>query len=105
MRSAPGTKRQPEPDTIGATGNSGGTLIQPSPSGVMLKTPAAGLLIHTGITSMNGGTAIGRMNEPMLVGAIRPAVTFVQLPVGAPPAPVAIVSNRYSTSGAPSTTD
>src|SRR3954471_24195701 len=99
IRSEPGTKRQPDPGTIGATGNSGGTLIQPSPSGVMLKTPDAGLLIHTGITSTNGGAAIGRVNEPMLVAVIWPAVTAVQPPVGAPLSSVATVSNRYSISG------
>ena len=54
---------------------------------------------------MNGGPTIGRMNEPMLVAAILPASTFVQLPVGVPVALVAIVSNRYSISGAPSTTE
>ena len=105
IRSLPGTNRQPEPVTIGGTGNIGGTLIQPSASGVMLKTPDDGLLTHTGTTSMNGGKKIGRMNEPMLVAAIWPASTFVHEPVGLPVASVSIVSNRYSISGAPSTSD
>src|SRR4051794_38667038 len=105
IRSLPGTNRQPEPGTIGGTGNIGGTLIQPSELGVMLNTPAAGVLTQTGMTSMNGGTKVGRMNEPMLVAAIWPGVTAVHVPVGFPVGSVSPVSNRYSIRGAPLTSD
>src|SRR5262245_14253216 len=105
IRSPPGTNRQPDPGTIGGTGNIGGTLIQPLASGVMLNTPEAGLLTHTGMISMNGKTLIGRMNEPMLVAAIWPAVTACQLPRTVPSGLVSSVSKRYSISGAPSTSE
>src|SRR3954467_3967304 len=84
IRSAPGTKRQPVPVTIGAVGNIGGTAIQPSASGVMFKPPPPGLLTNTGMVSVNGGTAIGRLKEPRFVGSIWAAVTGCQPATGVP---------------------
>src|SRR3954466_11444763 len=82
IRSEPGTKRQPVPVTIGAVGDIGGTAIQPSASGVILNHPPPALLTYPGMTSMSGGKAIGRMNDPRFVGAICAAVTGCQGAVG-----------------------
>src|SRR5450755_895138 len=107
IRSDPGTNRQPGPGTIGGDGDSGGTLIHPSLSGMMLNAfggVAPGLFTHTSIVRLNGN---GRplMNDPMFVGWIAPGPTPLHVGVmGVLPSwAVWVVSNRYSISGAPLT--
>ena len=93
IRSAPGTNCQPDDGTIGGVGNIGGTAIQPSGLGVIVKIPAPVRFTQTSITSMKGGTAIGRMNCPMFVSSICAGVTGTHEVgrIGPPPASVAPV--------------
>ncbi len=70
IRSAAGTNCQPDDGTIGGVGDIGGTAIQPSALGVIVKIPAPVRFTQTSITSRNGGTAIERMNCPMFVSSI-----------------------------------
>ena len=78
--------------TIGGVGNIGGTAIQPSGLGVIVKIPAPVRFTQTSITSMKGGTAIGRMNCPMFVSSICAGVTGTHEVGRTGPPPASVVS-------------